>query len=259
MKQKDSFWVWTAVAGVALVALAFGLYYLYRSGQPVEIEPVAVQPPALTPPPPRAAGVAAPPPELAEPLPALDASDSEVQSELTEVFGPAAVQRFLTPERIVRRIVVTIDNVTREKMALQQRPVKPTQGDLLTSGADDTLVLAPENYARYTPIVTAIDALDAGTLVALYRRLQPLFQQSYEELGNPNGFFNTRLLEVIDHLISTPVVAEPIRLAQPGVFYTFADEELEELSSGQKLLIRMGPDNAAIIKAKLREIQAEMI
>jgi hypothetical protein len=45
---------------------------------------------------------------------------------------------------------------------------------------------------------------------------------------------------------------------QPTVYYKFADPNLEALSAGQKLLIRMGPENAGAIKSKLREIQAEL-
>jgi hypothetical protein len=39
------------------------------------------------------------------------------------------------------------------------------------------------------------------------------------------------------------------------VYYQFADESLEERSAGQKLLIRMGSNNAAVVKAKLRELR----
>jgi hypothetical protein len=88
--------------------------------------------------------------------------------------------------------------------------------------------------------------------------MQPLFQQAYEDLGNPNRLFNARLLEVIDHLLQTPDVREPVRLVRPSVYYKYADPKLESLSSGQKLLIRMGPENAGAIKAKLREIQAAL-
>jgi hypothetical protein len=42
------------------------------------------------------------------------------------------------------------------------------------------------------------------------------------------------------------------------VLYRFADEQLEKSSSGHKLLIRMGPDNAAVLKGKLREIKAAL-
>ena len=38
--------------------------------------------------------------------------------------------------------------------------------------------------------------------------------------------------------------------------YTYADPALEARPAGQKLLIRMGPENAAAIKAKLTELRA---
>ena len=41
---------------------------------------------------------------------------------------------------------------------------------------------------------------------------------------------------------------------QPSVLYKYADDRLEKLSAGQKLLIRMGVDNATVVKGKLREI-----
>jgi hypothetical protein len=68
-------------------------------------------------------------------------------------------------------------------------------------------------------------------------------------------YFNDRVFEVIDHLLSTPDVTGPIALTQPKVLYEFADPQLQELSAGQKILVRMGPDNEARVKAKLREIR----
>ena len=38
-----------------------------------------------------------------------------------------------------------------------------------------------------------------------------------------------------------------------------ADAGLEARSAGQKLLIRMGPANARVIKAKLKEFRAEIV
>jgi hypothetical protein len=78
------------------------------------------------------------------------------------------------------------------------------------------------------------------------------------ELGYPDGYFNDRLIAVIDHLLETPTVQGPIKVTQPSVHYQFADPALEEKSAGQKLLIRMGNGNAAAIKMKLRELRREI-
>jgi hypothetical protein len=43
------------------------------------------------------------------------------------------------------------------------------------------------------------------------------------------------------------------------VLYQFADPELERRSAGQKVMMRMGADNARRVKAKLREIRRELV
>ena len=44
-------------------------------------------------------------------------------------------------------------------------------------------------------------------------------------------------------------------MIKPEAYYLYVDEELEALTAGQKVLLRMGPDNAARVKAKLAEIR----
>jgi hypothetical protein len=261
MKQPiDSFWIWGGGLAALVVAAGAAVYFYQRDSGTVEPNPVAAVPeaPSAAEPTPRPVEIVPPAPQRSVPLPALDESDAEIQGGLTELVGPDAVMEFLVPERIIRKAVVTIDNAAREKMAFPQRPFKPTGGKFAVSGADETLVIAPANYSRYKAFVTVVENVDASTLVALYRGLQPLFQEAYEELGNPNELFNTRLLEVIDHLLQTPDVTGPVRLVQPSVYYRYADPTLESLSSGQKVLIRMGPENAGIVKSKLRQIQAAL-
>lgn len=100
-----------------------------------------------------------------------------------------------------------------------------------------------------------MQSADPKQVVAAYVRLYPLFQQAYRELGYPAGYFNDRLVEVIDHLLAAPEVSGPIRLVQPRVLYQFEDPKLEALSAGEKLLIRMGSENAAKVKGTLRAIR----
>jgi hypothetical protein len=259
-RNKDWFWPWALGAGVLLVAGGLGLYLLRDA--PPESEPVADAPaPAVETPaaPPPAAVAPASPPTPALPLPPLDESDPEVVGGLTELFGQTAIMQHLVPERVVRNLVVTIDNAPRQLMALDKRPFKATPGDFRTSGDEGAIVLAPENFERYEPFVALIASVDAKTLVSFYRGLEPLFQEAYEDLGNPGASFNKRLSEVIEHLLQTPTPRGPVALVQPSVQYRYADERLEKLSAGQKVLIRMGVDNATVVKGKLREIQAELL
>jgi len=103
-----------------------------------------------------------------------------------------------------------------------------------------------------------MQSTNAGVLVMLYQRYYQLFQQAYEENGGA-GSFNDRLVEVIDHLLKTPDVPGPIYLTKPEAVYVFEDPGLEAMTAGQKILVRMGPANAAIVKEKLAEIRSELI
>ena len=50
-----------------------------------------------------------------------------------------------------------------------------------------------------------------------------------------------------------------IALTRPNVLYEFADPDLESLSSGQKLMLRMGPDNSATLKRLLEKFRAKLV
>jgi len=60
-------------------------------------------------------------------------------------------------------------------------------------------------------------------------------------------------------MLAAPDLTRPTELIQPKVFYQYADPRLESRSAGQKFMMRLGPENAAKVKAKLREIRAELV
>ena len=243
----------------ALVLAGLGTYFYYQR-KDAGLEPqqdVQVQEPAGAAAPKIENPVPAPEPE-APPLPKLKESDPVVRDALTVVVGDEAVAKYLVPQEVIRRFVVTVDNLPRKKVAVELRPVKTVPGEFVASGGADSVVLDSENYARYAPLVKIVQSADSKQLAALYRRFYPLFQESYENLGYPSAYFNDRMVQVIDHLLETPDVKGQIKLVQPSVYYQFADPRLEALSAGQKALIRMGSNNAAAVKAKLRELRAEI-
>ena len=253
--------VWIAAAitvgGGRILRLAVVRQAHYRVAAPAPVSPARPAAagnaaPAISHPiPTDAAGAAA--------LPALADSDQLVQDSLAGVLGRDPVARFLVPQNIVRHMVVTADNLPRRKVAVELRPLRPTAGRTLTAAQGEVVTLGEANFARYTPLARVAQSVDVKALAVVYQRLYPLFQQAYEDLGYPDKYFNDRLVEVIDHLLEAPELPAPIALVQPKVFYEYADPSLEARSAGQKLLVRMGPANSRIIKAKLKEFRAEII
>jgi hypothetical protein len=192
------------------------------------------------------------------PLPPLDDSDAYFLIELGAALGPA-MESLLLRDAVIDRLVTTIDNLPRGKVAEKVRPVGSLERPFVAAEADDeSLILGPANYARYDQLVAQVSNTDITTAVDIYRRFYPLFQESYQRLGYPEGYFNDRVVEVIDHLLATPEPGEPVYLARPNVLYEFADPDLEALSAGQKLLLRMGPDNARRIKQVLKDFRDQI-
>ncbi len=189
------------------------------------------------------------------PLPALNDSDPAIKDALGAALGNDATQ-YLVPESIIRHFVVTIDNLPRQKAPAAKRPTVSPGGPFLAQGDELHATLDPKNYARYQSMVNAVGKLDMQRVADVYLRFYPLFQSAYQDLGYPNGYFNDRLVAVIDSLLAAPEPSGPIELSRPNVMYTFADPTLEALPAGQKMLIRMGPENAAVIKSKLKELRA---
>lgn len=194
------------------------------------------------------------------PLPPLDDSDSYFLSALVDIFG-ANIETLLVKEALIDKFVATVDNLPRDHVAEKIRPAGrlPERFGVEEAGSDGRIFLSPDNYQRYDALVTKIASADIDAIVDAYRRFYPLFQRSYERLGYPSSYFNDRVVEVIDHLLATPPQRdEPIRLVRPHVLYKFADPRLEALSSGQKLLLRMGPEHAATVRRFLQDLRSEL-
>ena len=155
--------------------------------------------------------------------------------------------------------VATVDNLPRETAPTRVLPWQPVPGAFAVAQQGDDAFIDAGNAARYEPYIRVAQRLDSRALVKGYVDSYPLFQRAYEELGYPNRYFNDRLMEAIDNLLEAPELPAPAKLARPKVLYEFADPELQHLSAGQKLMMRMGRDNEIKLKAKLREIRAELI
>lgn len=190
------------------------------------------------------------------PLPPLDQSDDYFKLALGDLFGEA-IEEMLAESGLIERIVATVDNLPRTHVAERIRPVGRLGEPFVVDGQEGSgeFAISPLNYDRYDVLVDLLAGADLEEAAEVYRRFYPLFQNAYVDLGYPNGYFNDRLVEVIDHLLETPEIEEPVPLVRPHVLYEFADPELEDLSAGQKLLLRIGTAHRSRVKQRLRDLR----
>lgn len=271
--NKPSKWLMAVVVLLGMGVAAY--FWLQRKPEAVPIPPPAAAVlPASAPEPAAAAApvirypIEAVTPAKRSPTSAAQQSDpqAEVQRGLMDLIGRKAMLAFLVPGDFVHQFVATVDNLAQGRATSMLWPVSPTPGKTLVVEKADGLYLDAANAKRFEPFVRFATAIDVAKATALYIRLYPLCQQAYEELGYPGKYFNDRLVEVIDQLLQTPELVQPLKLTltkvngpiptlRPWVRYEFADPELEMRPAGQKILLRMGSTNAARIKAKLSEFR----
>lgn len=258
-------------AGAVVAALALGAAVWMLQERAAAPPPVAVQPRQEAPAP--RAPVAAAPPAVRYPLapdvdPAL--TTEGIRPALAELLGRATVAALLLTDDFPRRVVATVDNLGREHAPAMLWPVSATPGRFTVSGAGDAVAAAPGNESRYAAFVRMADSIDVARAARLYRRMYPLLNTAYHELGYPRAEFNDRLVDVIDLLLATPDPAEALQLEllevkgpvpsqRPWVHYQFADPGLQSLAAGQKILLRVGPANAKRLKVKLAQVRAAIV
>ena len=191
-------------------------------------------------------------PEGFGPVPQLDASDDFVRALIRQLSQKPEWAAWLASGDLVRSFVVSVDKIAvGSSPAKELKPAAP-QGKFQTLGSGRTLRIDPASYDRYNSLANAVDAIDPDGAARAYRRLRPLMQQAFDELGYVNLPFDERLARALGQLVDVPVPEGDVMLEATSVTFQYADPELEALSPAQKHLLRMGPHNMRLVQTKLR-------
>lgn len=185
-----------------------------------------------------------------------DAGEAAVNKELAKNWPLAQLRKYFNLQEQARRLVITVDNLPREHVPSQLRVTRGVPELLRVKKEGETITLDPSNYERYDRIISYVEKMDARKIGRLYAKFYPLLQRTYEETGFPEERFHDRVLAALDDMMDAPRPTGPIRLVQPKVLYRFEDDHLENLSAGQKIMIRVGPDNAARLRKVLARVRA---
>jgi hypothetical protein len=263
-----------AIVALLLTAIGLGALYWYQHRAPAAPEraPQVAEAPSAPPPAASAEPAIRYPidPSLAGSAPVAAAGDAQSQwkQALVDLLGQSAVVRFVYTEDFAHRFVATVDNLARPHAPPRLWPVQPTPGRFSVTGNGELRNIASENAMRYSPFINMVAAIDARRAAAIYAQMYPQLQRAYEQLGYPGRYFNDRVVEVIDHLLQTPEppasgplmqlaeIKGSVPSTQPWLRYEFADTDLQSLSAGQRILLRVGPAHRATLKAKLRDFRA---
>ena len=192
-------------------------------------------------------------------LPTLNNSDTFVFESLRAMQNGASVLRLLAQDQIVRKFVVFVENISRGEFPQTGLPYRALGEEMPVRNIDENFfVMEDSAHARFDEIVQTFVSLDTDAAITLYRTLSPLFQQAYAEIGFRNVSFDETLRLSINNIVRTTNMEGPYQLVKPSVMYLYADASIENLQEVHKQLLRIGPDNTTILKAKLREFASQL-
>jgi len=205
-----------------------------------------------------------PTPEVAEetplepPLPPLADSDPLVRDLAHELSPHARFSDWLSVDGLMRRFVAVVENIADRDSPGPHVPFLAPTAKFSVIERDRDVYLDPKSYERYDAVGDVVGSVDPRAAVAFYRKLKPLCDDAYRELGYPDGRFEDALTRAVQTLLATPVIEGDVALRPKVVTYAFADRELEALRPAQKHFLRMGPRNVRVIQRQLRALAAEL-
>ncbi len=256
---------------VAILAVAWVLWTTLQQPGPAEtrveaVEEVVVQPAELPPaediprspaPVSEAADQTSEP--VAPPLPPLEESDSLMREQLAAAGMGAELDQLEAEDNLIQLGTALIDGFSRGVVQYKLLPLKRPSQPFGVVIEGQRLYMDSAAYARYDEYAEAISALDTQALVGTFHRMRPLYEQAYAQLGLDPEAFDNAVIRMLDHVMQTPEIDQPIELTRKSVMYQYADPQLEQLSPVQKQLLRMGPQNLRRIKEQAATLRAGLL
>ena len=186
----------------------------------------------------------------------LRSSDIVVRELVSELSAHPKLVAWLVNEDLIRRFVAAVDNVANGISPTTQFDFMRPTGKFRVVEKGDEITIDPKSFARYDLATQVFVSLDTDDAVALYSEIVPLIDDAYGEISPPGSPFSDRLEASIEHLLEVTPPSGDQQVKRKVVTYVYVDESLENLSGAQRQLLRMGPDNVLLVKAKLRDLKA---
>jgi hypothetical protein len=249
---------------VLLLVIAGGVVLLTGIWPPEEestAPPVTTAPPAPSPAPeiteleePVVEPAPPPPAPVEEPLPRLEESDDAVRDAVGDIPLGTAGQQYLVPGNIIERSASLIYLMAQGDVPYKLLPVSRPKAAFPISDDGTQVVTDPAGFERYDALTQWLQSLDLESLLSSLEWFIPLFREAWSYYGEDPAAFDMAVVMTLDLVIATPEVdLSEARLIRKEAVWVFEDPAIEGLAPIQKQVLRMGPENAEIVKAKATE------
>ena len=251
---------------VLLLVIAGGVVLLTGIWPPKEEPaPTVTAPPPEPPPSPIMTAIEEPAPEPSEPpppppepvedpLPRLEESDDAVRDAVGDIPLGTAGQQYLIPGNIIERSASLIYLMAQGDVPYKLLPVSRPKAAFPIRDDGTQVVTDPAGFERYDALTQWLQSLDLESLLSSLEWFIPLFREAWSYYGEDPAAFDMAVVMTLDLVIATPEIdLSEARLIRKEAVWIFEDPAIEGLAPIQKQVLRMGPENAKILKAKAAE------
>ena len=226
---------------------------------PVEPAPAPIE--AEVPAAPIAAPVATEVQPKTPPAPVVteETGDRFARESIDAVNGGKALAQFVAGDYVVERAVAIIDALRRGEVPYKLLPVGKPSTTFPISDDGLRVTLDAAGFSRYDGFAQWVGGLDTTALVSLLNDYEMIATQALTRMGVSDFDIRSAVLAATTQILSTPQVAVDAELMRREANWVYMDPELEALSSLQKQVLRMGPENADIIQQKARDIRGVLL
>ena len=226
---------------------------------PVEPAPAPIE--AEVPAAPIAAPVATEVQPKTPPAPVVteETGDRYARESTDAVNGGKALAQFVAGDYVVERAVAIIDALRRGEVPYKLLPVGKPSTTFPISDDGLRVTLDAAGFSRYDGFAQWVGGLDTTALVSLLNDYEMIATQALTRMGVSDFDIRSAVLAATTQILSTPQVTVDAELMRREANWVYIDPELEALSSLQKQVLRMGPENADIIQQKARDIRGVLL
>ena len=193
------------------------------------------------------------------PVVSEETGDQYARESIDAVNGGKALAQFVAGDYVVERAVAIIDALRRGEVPYKLLPVGKPSTTFPISDNGLRVTLDTAGFSRYDGFAQWVGGLNTPALVSLLNDYEMIATQALTRMGVTDFDIRSAVLAATTQILSTPQVAVDAELMRREANWVYMDPELEALSSLQKQVLRMGPENADIVQQKARDIRGALL
>lgn len=199
-------------------------------------------------------------PELPpEPTVTEETADTYARETIETVNGGKALAQFVAGDYIVERAVAIVDALRGGEVPYKLLPVGRPSKPFPVSDDGLRVTMDPSGFNRYDGFAQWVNGIDVMAIIELLNDYESIATEALSRMGVDDFDIRSAVLAATTEILATPISSEGAELMKREANWIYMDPELEALSSLQKQVLRMGPENSEIIQAKARELRGAVL